>query len=110
MATTRIPSTVPDFLARDPAWEGEKDRLWAMTPAGRVDAMRTGKLSLRLCLHWASRRPAEVPLLNGEWEFIAARTVDVADGDEHSTQRARVVESLMRRADVHETSHCGSLR
>ena len=54
--------------------------------------------------------PREVPLLNGEWEFIAASAPDVADADEHSKQRARVVESLMRRADVDEVSHCGVLR
>ena len=47
----------------DPVWEEEKARLWAMTPDERVRAMRAGRLSLRLCLHWASRRPGEVPLL-----------------------------------------------
>lgn len=82
------------LLRRDPAWEEQTARLWAMTRDERVRAMRAGKLSLRLCLHWASRRPAEVPLLNGEFEFIAIHTPDVAD--QAPSQRERVTESLVR--------------
>ena len=61
-------------LRPDPAWEQAKDRLWAMTPEERVQAMRAGRLSLRQCLHWAACQPQEVPLLDGEWEFIAVAT------------------------------------
>ena len=67
-----------------------------MTREERVRAMRAGKLSLRLCLHWASRRPAEVPLLDGEFEFIAIHTPDAADAARASSQRERVTESLIR--------------
>jgi hypothetical protein len=71
-----------------------------MTRDERVRAMRAGKLSMRLCLHWASRRPHEVPLLNGEWEFIAIATPEVADAEPDSSstpsQRQRVTESLIR--------------
>ncbi len=81
------------LLRRDPAWEEQKARLWAMTRDERVRAMRAGKLSLRLCLHWASRRPAEVPLLDGEFEFIAIHTPEAA---ETASQRERVTESLIR--------------
>ena len=84
----------------DPAWEEQKARLWAMTRDERVRAMRAGKLSMRLCLHWASRRPREVPLLNGEWEFIAINTPEVADAEPDPvparSQRQRVTESLIR--------------
>jgi hypothetical protein len=79
---------------RDPIWEEQKARLWAMTRDERVRAMRAGKLSLRLCLHWASLRPAEMPLLNGEFEFIAIHTPDAAD--QAPSQRERVTESLIR--------------
>jgi hypothetical protein len=72
----------PAFLRRDPAWEEQKRRLWAMTPAERVEASRSGQLSLRLSLHWASRAPHEVPRLHGEFEFIAIRTPEVADAAE----------------------------
>jgi hypothetical protein len=83
----------------DPVWEEQKARLWAMTADERVRAMRAGRLSLRLCLHWASRRPHEVPLLNGEFEFIAVQTPEIADADERPSQRERVTESLIRRPD-----------
>ena len=107
---TNQPTNLPNFLQTDPAWEDQKRRLWAMSAQDRVDAMRAGKLSLRLCLHWAARAPREVPLVNGEWEFIAARTPDLGDADEHAKQRARVAESLVRRPDADEVSHRGVLR
>jgi hypothetical protein len=95
-------TTAPEFLQRDPAWEDEKARLWAMTPSERVHAMRAGEFSLRLCLHWVSRRPDACPVLDGEWEFIAIHTLDAADADHHVVQRERVVDSLLRRPDVDE--------
>lgn len=86
------------WLRTDPEFEQAKQRLWAMTAQERVQAMRAGRLSLRLCLHWASRRPREVPLLNGEWEFIAISTPEVADT---TSQRERVTASLLRCPDHH---------
>jgi len=83
----------------DPLWEEQKARLWAMTRDERVRAMRAGRLSLQLCLHWASRRPYEVPLLNDEFEFIAVHTPESADADERPSQRERVAESLIRCPD-----------
>lgn len=53
--------------------------LWRMTEAQRVAAMRRGKLSLEQCTAWAARYPEQVPLLNGEFEFIAAHTPEAAD-------------------------------
>lgn len=64
---------------RDPAWEEAKRQLWAMTANERRAAMYAGRLTLRLCLHWASRTPREVPLLDGEWAFIANATPEVAE-------------------------------
>jgi hypothetical protein len=84
------------WLRKDPEFEEAKQRLWAMTRDERVQAMRAGRLSLRLCLHWASQRSHEVPLLNGEWEFIAVHTPEVADAEEPPSQRERVTESLIR--------------
>jgi hypothetical protein len=87
-------SAIPEWLHRDPAWEEHKARLWAMTRDERVRAMRAGRLSLRLCLHWASRAPHEVPLVDGEWAFVAAHLADVAD--RRADQRLRVLESFVR--------------
>ena len=61
--------------------------------------MRAGRLSRRQCLHWAACRPQEVPLLDGEWEFIAVATPEVADAGRPAaaiSQRERVAESVLR--------------
>jgi hypothetical protein len=71
-------------LRTDPAWEEARQRLWAMTTDERRTAMYAGRLSLRLCFHWANHAPTEVPVLNGEWWFIAASTSEVADAEESS--------------------------
>ena len=55
--------------------------------------MCAGRLSMRLCFHWASRAPREVPLLNGEFWFVAIQTPEAADTP---SQRERVTESLIR--------------
>lgn len=68
------PSLAPDLTLAE-----RRAALWRMTPEQRVAAMRRGELRLDDCLHWASRRPHEVPLVNGEWDFIAALTPEVAD-------------------------------
>lgn len=50
-----------------------------MTAAERIAVMRRGELTLKECCRWAARAPHEVPLLHGEFEFIAAFTPDVAE-------------------------------
>src|SRR3954449_11002318 len=63
----------------DPAWEEAKRRLWAMTADERRAAMYARRLSLRLCLHWAHHAAHEIPLLDGEWWFIAIDTPEHDD-------------------------------
>ena len=46
---------------------------------GRLAAYRRGEFDLDTCCLWAARYPREVPLLNGEFEFIAAKTPEVLD-------------------------------
>jgi hypothetical protein len=55
------------------------ERLWALTAEERVVAMRRGELSLRQLCEWARRRPDEVPLVNGEYEFIALTTPEALE-------------------------------
>jgi hypothetical protein len=50
-----------------------------MTPAQRVAAMRRGELSLEQCAAWAARHPEQVPLLDGEFEFLAALTPEACE-------------------------------
>jgi hypothetical protein len=51
--------------------------LWQMTPSERVAAMRRGELTLEQCAAWAARHPEQVPLLDGEFEYLAAFTPEV---------------------------------
>jgi hypothetical protein len=53
--------------------------LWRMTPAERIAAMRRGNLTLEQCCAWAARYPKQVPLINGEFEFIAAYMPEVCE-------------------------------
>ena len=50
-----------------------------MTAAQRIAAMRRGELSLEQCAAWAARHPEQVPLLNGEFEYIAVLTPEVCE-------------------------------
>ena len=41
--------------------------------------MRAGELTLKECCQWAAHAPHEVPIVNGEFEFIAAFTPEVRE-------------------------------
>ncbi len=51
--------------------------LWQLTPSERVAAMRRGELTFEQCAAWAARYPEQMPLLNGEFEYLAAFTPEV---------------------------------
>jgi hypothetical protein len=55
------------------------DVLWRMSAEERVQAMRRGGLSLAQCAAWAARHPEQVPLLDGEFEYIAAFTPEASE-------------------------------
>ena len=59
--------------------EEQLRRLWAMSPSERVAAMRRGELNLLQCAAWAARYPDQVPLLNGEFEYLAAFTPEACE-------------------------------
>ena len=46
---------------------------------GRLAAYRRGEFDLDSCCLWAAGYPHEVPLLNGEFEFIAINTPEVRE-------------------------------
>lgn len=58
------------------------DALWKLSAEERVAAMRRGELSWGQLCEWASKAKHEVPLLNGEYEFIAATTPEAAEAHE----------------------------
>jgi hypothetical protein len=53
--------------------------LWRMTSMERLAAMRRGELSLEQCSAWAACYPEQMPLLNGEFEYLAAFTPEVCE-------------------------------
>ena len=57
------------------------ERMWQMTAAQRVEAARQGQFTLGEMLRWASRRPSEVELVDGEFWFITASSADAAAED-----------------------------
>jgi len=81
MADT-APDIITALLHYKAQLEPHYKALWAMTAQERVVAMRRGELNMLQLYEWASRAPHEVPLLNGEFEFIAITTPEVADHSE----------------------------
>jgi hypothetical protein len=78
-----MPEMAPDIITALAHYKAQLEphskALWAMSPQERVVAMRRGELNSLQLYEWASRAPHEVPLLNGEFEFIAITTPEVAD-------------------------------
>lgn len=52
---------------------------WRMSAAERQAAYHRGELTFRECLRWGARAPGEPPCLDGEFEYIAALTPEVAE-------------------------------
>ena len=48
------------------------EQMWLMTAQQRVEAAQQGRFTLGEMLRWASTRPGEVPLVDGEFFFITA--------------------------------------
>jgi hypothetical protein len=76
---TKTAATEPAALPTPATPRERRAAFWRMTADERRAAYRRGELSLAECLRWAARAPTEPPLLNGEFEFIAALTPEVAE-------------------------------
>jgi hypothetical protein len=74
MHTTELEQ--PQSLA---APDGDLRRLWQMNPEQRVAAMRRGELSYRQLAAWSARHPDQVPVVNGEFEWLAAFTPEACE-------------------------------
>jgi hypothetical protein len=59
--------------------DGRLPALWQMTVAQRVAAMRRDPRTLEHCSMWAARYPEQVPLLGGEFEYLALLTPEVCE-------------------------------
>jgi hypothetical protein len=58
-----------------------------MSAEGRRAAMWRGELTWGQLFEWAKLAPHEVPLINGEFAFIAAYTPEVAEANERNARR-----------------------
>lgn len=67
----------PRSAAEEPSCEDFFSVLEQMTPAERLGASRHGGFSRRERLIWVARFPEEVPLVNGEYEWIALGGADL---------------------------------
>lgn len=78
--STHMPDAMIEQLkAQDAARARQIDALWEMTPQERIAAMYRNELTTTQLLAWAARHPEEVPLIDGEFAFIAVHTPEVAD-------------------------------
>ena len=55
----------------------QKAALSRMTRRQRLAAYRRGELTYVQCCAWAAKWPREVPILHGEFEFIARTSADL---------------------------------
>jgi hypothetical protein len=53
------------------------ERLARLGPEGRLAAYRSGTLSRAECWEWARRFPDEVPIVNGELDWVARGLADL---------------------------------
>jgi hypothetical protein len=73
-------ATFTEQLARlERARRGRLRSLWQMNVAERIAAMRRGELTYEQLAAWGARHPDQVPLLDGELEWIAARTPEACE-------------------------------
>jgi hypothetical protein len=70
---TTAPRSIAFALTGGPVPAAQAAQLWQMTTSQRVDAMYVGRLSLAQLTAWSARRPDEVPLIGGEFAYIAMR-------------------------------------
>ena len=52
---------------------------WRLSPTERIALMRAGQLTLKECCQWAARAAHEIPIVDGEFEFIAAFTPEARE-------------------------------
>jgi hypothetical protein len=71
---------ISELLATPDAGRRER-RAWLVRLGrhGRLAAYRRGELDFESCCLWAARWPHEVPLLQGEFEFIARTMPEVCE-------------------------------
>jgi hypothetical protein len=77
------PDTALTFFDELARVERERDArlrsLWQLSVPQRIAAMRRGELTYEQLAAWTARHPDQVPMLNGEFEWISAKTPEAAE-------------------------------
>jgi len=77
---THVPTSFNQQLAAaERTRQARLRRLWQMTAEQRVAAMRRGELTREELAAWSGRHPEQMPMLNGEFEWIAINTPEVCE-------------------------------
>jgi hypothetical protein len=75
-----VPTTFHEQLAAlERARHARLRRVWQMSQNQRIAAMRRGELTVEQLAAWSARHPEQVPMLNGEFEWIAIRTPEACE-------------------------------
>ena len=75
-----VPTTFNEQrVAAERARHARLRRVWQMSADQRVAAMRRGELTVEQLAAWSARHPDQVPMLNGEFEWIAIRTPEACE-------------------------------
>jgi len=78
--STESAMTFTEHLARlERARQGRLRSLWQMNVHQRIAAMRRGELTCEQLAAWSARHPDQVPMLNGEFEWIAVATPEACE-------------------------------
>jgi hypothetical protein len=77
---TDVPTTFNEQLAAaERSRHARLRRLWQMTAEQRVAAMRRGELTREELAAWSGQHPEQMPMLNGEFEWIAISTPEACE-------------------------------
>lgn len=77
---SELTETLSQQLARaERARIGRLRSLWQMNVPQRVAAMRRGELTYEQLAAWSARHPEQVPVVNGEFEWIAAHVPEACE-------------------------------
>ena len=74
--STRTPLPAAGSLNVDPE---RLAQMWQLTPDQRVLEFQRGHFTLGEMLRWSAGRPHDVPLINGEFFFLASLAADADD-------------------------------
>ena len=66
-------------LAFPASAQQRREAFWRLSPVERIALMRARELTLKECCRRPARAPHEVPIVNGEFEFIAAFTPEARE-------------------------------